>query len=324
MTTSPIAAVVPRLGFGGDTAMEEGGAGAAAAAAAAPEDGPPPGGTVKSIALWYWNKAQTLTRSPQTADGEVRTLAADRKGDGTYTLPLLWSGAVSTLPNTMVNDNAVNQFLRDLEDVTIGAGLRVVVCDSHVYTNQGNAGCMTRKHDINTLCDKFFRHAEKRLGSKGLLAADLILVPMHSGAHWRLGVLDRRQQSFEVYDSLLHLVPGTTLSPFAARQFAAVMSKFMRYGSRCRHPCRRHPARSPPPSARRYADTRVADGIDIDAAVDVPNYDTYQCKVNEDPAGNASPRQSEVECGIMMLATAWYRVFGWAFNFSGRDATKLR
>jgi hypothetical protein len=35
------------------------------------------------------------------------------------------------------------------------------------------------------------------------------------------------------------------------------------------------------------------------------------------------PRQIEVECGVMMLTAAIYRMFKWRFNFGG-DATNLR
>lgn len=103
---------------------------------------------------------------------------------------------------------------------------------------------------------------------------------MHENLHWVLGIVDHKNKSVEVYNSLCN----SNMS--VVHEFHKNMTRFL----------------------DAYADhTKKIRPVMLD----------YTLRLNKTPGGHKGPKQTESECGIMVCTTAWFRVC--RYNMSNLD-----
>jgi hypothetical protein len=208
--------------------------------------------------------------------------------DDTYRVATDYDAVHSCAPNQEVSDTAANAFAAWL---TKGAlPVKVALLYTHFYSTGTQEGSILTGYDVNVISDRFVRHIENAIPG-GLLGLDMLIVPLHSAGHWRLGIIDFAHQRFELYDTL----PLSSVDN--CEEFANHMIKFLTAYGRARMP-----------------------------AAPMPNFDKFVRVINIGLEGEKSPQQKDgTSCGIFMLAIALFRSRGWRLScLRGDDANTLR
>lgn len=215
------------------------------------------------------------------------TIHAPPDLDGTYRICTDMTAIISCAPGNMLEDLAVNAFVAELTAMCPN----VVMAYSQFYAP--GVGTIMGGYNINDICDRFLSHYEKK-NARGILDADLFIIPINVPGHWRLGIVDFSNRRFDLYDSLRD-------ASMEAVDFADNMKAFL----------------------YQYATARMKHlGR---ATVDITDIEGYEIRVNRGLEGEHGPVQADaLSCGVFMLSVAVFRAFGEPLTLQAHHVPKLR
>lgn len=147
----------------------------------------------------YW-KVVAAAQGTKTLR-HVEVMPAPKGAQGLYKISTDYEAINSCAPGNEVVDTAANVFMMLIflcEDLTKAEEPRKVgTVYTHFFHSPGE-GSLTSGYNTDTIANRYLPHIEGRFPGKGLFDLDMLIVPIHTPGHWRLGIVDFAHTRFEL------------------------------------------------------------------------------------------------------------------------------